>query len=335
MIGLGLAAGLVVTRERKWLATRWPWLGGTIAMALFLPYVVWNATHDWAHVAFIESAVTGKYSGLDAWTFLSGLALNMNPSTLPLWLSGLGWLLFARAGARYRILGVVWAAACLVLLANGHSKSGYLASAFAMLYAAGGVAWERWIPARTALRAAAVAVVALGAALVPFATPILPVETYVRYAEALGIAPSTAEGHELAELPQFYADMFGWEEKAAAVAEVFHALPEEERAVATIFAENYGRSGAIDYWSDEYDLPGAIGNHNNYWLWGPGDARGEVVIVLGGDRDDLAERFASVELAGVATCDYCIPYERDVPIHVARGLVVPIEELWPLIGHYD
>ena len=105
--------------------------------------------------------------------------------------------------------------------------------------------------------------------------------------------------------------------------------------MAAIFAENYGRAGAIDYWADEHGLPGAIGNHNNYWHWGPGEAAGEVVIFLGGDREDLEERFASVELAGVAACDYCIPYENDVPIHVARGLQVPMGELWPLIGHYD
>lgn len=334
-IGLGLGIGLVTTRERRWLSTPWPWIAAGVAGLLFLPYVLWNAAHDWAHLAFIERAVSGKYSGLSAWTFLSGLVLEQNPSTFLLWGSGLVWLLFARAGSRYRILGIVWLGACLVLIANGRSKSGYLASAFPMLFAAGGVAWERWLPDRRLVRAVAVALVALGILLAPFATPVLPVETFIAYSRTLGMAPSTDEGHELAELGQFYADMHGWEEKARAVAEVFHALPAEEREMAAIFAENYGRAGAIDYWADEYDLPGAIGNHNNYWWWGPGEATGEVVIILGGDRDDPEERFESVEVAGVATCDYCIPYERDLPIYVARGLEMPLAELWPLIAHYD
>ena len=334
-IGLGLAIGIVLTAERRWLATRWPWIGGAIALTMFLPYVLWNATNDWAHLAFIESAVSGKYSGLSAWSFLSGLLRVQNPSTFLLWGSGLIWLLVSRSAARYRIFGVVWLAACLVLVINGQSKSGYLASAFAMLFAAGGVAWERWIPAKAALRVSAVAVVALGAILAPLATPMLPVDTYIRYAAALGFGPSTDEGHELSDLPQFYADMFGWEAKARAVSEVYHALPPAEREVAVVFGDNYGRVGAIDYWADEYGLPDAIGNHNNYWLWGPGEATGEVVIVLGGDRADLEERFATVEVAGVARCEYCIPYEKDLPIHVARGLRLPIEELWPLIGHYD
>ncbi len=340
-VGLGIFVGLLATRERRWLRTPWPWAAGALALLLFLPYVIWNATHDWAHLEFIRSAVAGKYSGLSAWSFLSGQVLMQNPVTLPVWLAGLGWLLFAPAGRRYRLLGVVWITASVVLLANGHSKAEYLANVYPPLFAAGGVAWERtlwklepgWRPALAG--AALVALLVTGLLLAPLATPILPVETYVEYADALGVGPSTAEGHELAELPQFYADMFGWRAKAEAVAAVYHALPEEDRARAAIFAENYGRAGAIDYWADELGLPGALGNHNSYWIWGPGDADGDVVLVLGGDREDLEERFASVELAGRADCTWCIPYERDLPIHVCRGLRTPLDELWPHMKHYD
>jgi len=334
-VGLGLLVGLLATRERRWLKTPWPWAAGALAALLFLPYVLWNASHDWAHLEFIEGAVTGKYSGLSAWSFLSGQMLIQNPVTLPVWLFGLGWLLFAPAGRRYRLLGIVWVTACLVLLANGHSKAEYLSNVYAPLFAAGGVAWERLLPTRALVRGAAVALVLLGLVLAPLAAPILPVETYVAYARALGFEPTTPEGHELAELPQFYADMFGWREKAEAVAAVYHALPANDRERAAIFGQNYGRAGAIDYWADELDLPGAIGNHNNYWIWGPGSWSGEVGIVLGGDRDDLERRFASVEEAGRADCRWCIPYERNLPIYVCRNLVIPVEELWPLAKHFE
>ncbi len=348
-VGFGIFAGIVATRERRWLVTPWPWAAGAVSALLFLPYGLWNAANDWAHLEFIESAVSGKYSGLSVWTFLSGQVLHQNPTTLPLWLGGLGWLLFAPGGRRFRLLGIVWVTACVVLIANGHSKAGYLASTYAMLFAAGGVAWETMfhmrafhsradgatLPGRAAIRGAAIAVVASGIVLAPFATPMLPVDAYVRYARALGVDPGTDEGHELAELPQFYADMFGWEQKAAAVAEVYHALPASDRERAAIFADNYGRAAAIDYFADEYGLPGAVGSHNNYWIWGPGEATGEVVIVLGGDMEDLERRFESVVVAGVASCRYCIPYERDLKVHVCRGLRLEMTELWPVIKHYD
>jgi len=334
-VGLGLFVGLLATRERRWLKTPWPWIAGALAAAIFTPFILWNATHDWAHLEFIRRAVEGKYAGLTAWSFLSGQLLIQNPVTLPVWLVGLGWLLFAPGGRRYRLLGIVWLTACLVLLANGHSKAEYLANVYPALFAAGGVAWERLLPDRRLARAAAVTVLLAGLVFAPFATPILPVETYVAYARALGVQPSTPEGHELAELPQFYADMFGWREKAEAVAAVYHALPQQDQEKAVIFGHNYGRSGAIDYWADELGLPGAVGNHNSYWWWGPGDWTGEVAIVLGGDREDLERRFASVELAGRAPCRWCIPYERNLPIYVCRHLFLPVDELWRLAKHYD
>ncbi|MCH9648807.1 MAG: glycosyltransferase family 39 protein [Deltaproteobacteria bacterium] len=339
-IGLGLAVSLICSRQRHWFAGPWPWVSGLLAGGLFLPYVLWNASHDWAHLEFIGEATTGKYSGLSAWTFLQGLVLGENPATLVIWMVGLGWLLLSREAQRYRPLGILWLTAFGVLLANGHSKAGYLAPAFVIVFAAGGVAWEGiarrsrprfqriLIPTLTVL-------VASGAILAPFAVPLLPVETFIRYAAALGIEPGTDEGHELAELPQFYADMFGWEEKAAAVAEVFRALPEEERQMAGFFTSNYGRAGAIDYWSETYGLPKARSTHNNYWLWGPGDLSPEVVVVLGGEREDLERRFESVELAGTASCDYCIPYEDDLPIYVCRHLRLEVEELWAVAKHYD
>ena len=177
---------------------------------------------------------------------------------------------------------------------------------------------------------------ARGVVLLPGVLPILPVPTYVRWAETMGIAPSTAEGKELAELPQFYADMFGWEEKARAVAEIYHALPEGEREATAIFGENYGRVGAIEYFGPEVGIPEgiAVGSHNNYWLWGTGDRTGEVVILIGGG-DDAAPQYESFEQVAVVPCDYCMPYETDIPIWLARGLKAPIDEVWPQIGHYD
>jgi len=151
----------------------------------------------------------------------------------------------------------------------------------------------------------------------------------------LGVQPSTSESKELSELPQFYADMFGWEEKAVAVADVYASLPPEDRAVAAIFTENYGRAGAIDHFGPELGLPSAISSHNSYWLWGPRDYTGEVVVVLGGEREGLEDNFESVELAGRVSCRYCMPYESDLPIFVGRGLKLPIAEVWERLKNYS
>jgi hypothetical protein len=165
--------------------------------------------------------------------------------------------------------------------------------------------------------------------------PILPVNTFIRYSEALGIKPYSPENKRLSELHQLYADMFGWEEKAKAVAQVYNTLSPEEKVKCAIHADNYGRCGAIDYYGKAYGLPRSIGNHNNYWIWGPRDYTGELMIILGGDLEDKKQIFESVEVAGVATCRYCMPYENDLRIYLCRKLKIPLKEMWPRLKHYD
>jgi hypothetical protein len=336
-LGAGIAVGLLATRERRWLGTRWPWLAGLLALALFLPYVWWNLTHDMAHLEFIRNATAGKYSGLSARTFVFDQFLVQNPVTVPVWGSGLIFLLFSRSGRRFRMLGWIYLASLLILVANGHSKAEYLSPAYAILFAAGGVALERWLgrPALAWARAVIAILLLGGLILAPVVVPILPVDTYIAYAETLGIEPSTSENKELAELPQLYADRFGWEEKAAAVARVYDSLPPEEREVAAVFGENYGRAGAIDHFGPELGLPYAISPHNSYWLWGPRHFTGEVVIVLGGEREGLERSFESVEWAGQVPCRLCMPYESDLPIFVCRDLKLPIAEVWERLKNYS
>ena len=336
-LGAGIAVGLLATRERRWLGTRWPWLAGFLALTLFFPYGWWNLTHDMAHLEFIRNATAGKYSGLSAWSFLAGQVLVQNPVTLPVWLSGLVFLFLSPAGRRYRMLGWIYLASLLILVANGHSKAEYLSPAYTILFAAGGVALERWLgrPGLAWVRVAIAVELVVGLILAPMVVPILPVETYIAYAETLGVQPSTSENKELAELPQFYADMFGWEEKAAAVARVYDSLPPGDKAVAAVFALNYGRAGAIDHFGPEMGLPFAISSHNSYWLWGPRDYTGEVVIVLGGEELDLETSFERVELAGRVPCRFCMPYESDLAIFVCRDLKLPIQEAWKRLKNYS
>jgi hypothetical protein len=337
-LGFGIFVSVLLTEQRRWFAAMWPWVAGAIALLLFVPFVIWNLTHDLAHVEFIRNAVADKYSGLSPLSFIVGQMLLQNPLTLPLWLAGLVALLFFKEFARFRVLGFTYVIVFLVLLLNQHAKAEYLSPIYGTLFAAGGVVFERFF-SRSRLRwtkPAYILVLCLsGIVFAPFALPVLPVETYIRYAEALGTKPWTPENKELSKLPQFYADMFGWEEKAAAVARVFNSLSPEDKTKCAIFADNYGRCGAIDFFGRRYGLPKSIGRHNNYWIWGPRGYTGELVIILGGALEDKQQKFESVEIAGVATCDYCMPYENSLRVYLCRGLKVPLKDLWPQLKSYQ
>jgi hypothetical protein len=133
----------------------------------------------------------------------------------------------------------------------------------------------------------------------------------------------------MGRLPQHYADMFGWEEKAAAVVRAWSSLPPGERSRCAVFADNYGRCGAIDHFGRPHGLPPAIGGHNNYWLWGPGSSPVDVVVVLGGDEGELRRIFGDVRIAETVTCDLCMPYEAELHVFICRRPMEDLRSLWP------
>ncbi len=337
-LGAGLAVALAATSERRWLSTRWPWLAGGLAMLVFAPHLVWQIRLDWPTLEFIRNATGEKMVEVATLDFVRGQLLMFSPSVVPLWLGGLVYLLVARQARPFRILGWIYLVVFAILLVSGSSRAGYLSPAYSWLLAGGAVAWEAWVTRRGIgwLKAATLAVVVgVGLVLLPFSLPILPVETYIRYADRLGIGPTTEERKELSELPQSYADRHGWQELVDTVAEVYQSLPSAEQELATIFTYNYGNSGAIDHLGRAQGLPPSISGHNNYWLWGPGEATGEVVIVVGGSDEGLRRLFETVERAGTVDCRYCMPYEDNKPVWVARGIRQPLPQVWPDLKHYD
>jgi hypothetical protein len=336
--GFGFFLALLLTKLRRYLLTKWPWIAGVLAFLIFSPFIIWNIMHDFAHLEFIRNARMLKYAGVSAKDFVLGQILLQNPVALPLWLAGLYFFFFHKDGKKFRILGIIYTVAFLILLISGHSKPEYLSPAYPMLFAGGAVLFERLFSRKywRWLKLAAPAVIAIsGILLAPLALPILPVEKFIKYSVFLGMGPSTYEEKELAQLPQYFADMFGWENMAATVARVYHSLPTEEKSKTIIFAQNYGEAGAIEYYSKKYDLPTVISSHNNYWLWGYGDDAAEVYIFLGGESDDYLKHIFQVEQAATIRCEYCMPYENNLPVYVCRNKKIKISEIWEFMKHYE
>jgi hypothetical protein len=327
-----LFVGLLLTPHRRWLRTPGPWIAGAIAALLFLPHVVWQVQHDWPTLEFMRNATGQKMASTSPLRFFVDQLLSMNPIFAPVWMAGLLFGMFSDTARRGRLLVLAYLAVFALLAFGGHSRASYLAVAYPPLLALGGIAIERALapPRRHWLRApAVVALVVLGAVPVPLAIPTLPVETFIRYQAALGQAPRTEERHHMGALPQQYADMFGWEEMVALVDQAYQRLSPEERRRTRVFGQNYGEAGAVDVLGRKLGLPRAASGHNSYWLWGPGDWDGSVLIIIGGDRPDNAAFFESVEIVGQVRSKYAMPYEQGLDVTIARNLKLPVRELWP------
>ncbi len=336
----GLVVGVLLTPERRALRQPWIWLGGVLAGLVFLPNVIWNVQHGWPFFELMRNLrASGRDVVLSPVAYALRQAFNMNPANLPLWLAGLGWLLLSVRGRAFRPLG--WAfLATLGTFVAAKGKDYYLAPAFATLFAAGAVAvegftaaggWRHWLrPGLLAL------LTAVSLPFLPMGLPILSPEALIAHQERLGLTlPTSEKAHARAALPHHFAWQFGWEEMVAAVAATYHALPPEEQARVAVIGNNYGEAGAVDLLGPKYGLPmKALGTHQSYWLWGPGDPGKDVLIVLGDRPEGLKRWCADVQVAAELSHPWGAFWENG-PVLVCRQPRLPIQEIWPKLKHWS
>jgi hypothetical protein len=332
LFGFALVAGLVLTPQRKHLFNRWLLLAGLLAFLLWVPNLLWNIQY---HFPFLELQENIRRDGrnvhLSLGSFFGQEVLAMLPLSAPIWIAGLWWLL----RGPYRALALAWAIAAALILAM-NPRVYYLFPAFPMLFAAGAVQFEAWLarPRLAWIKPAYCALMVLmGALLAPTLLPLLPPETYIRYVRATHLQPPPIENARLGPLPQLFADQFGWEEMAAAVARVYYSLPADIRPRTAIFGQNYGQAGAIDLFGPKYGLPPAISGHQNYFLWGPRGATGESMIVMGDRQSVLESKFAHVQKMARAAHPYAMPYEH-IDIFYCQGFKLPLADAWPQLKNW-
>ncbi len=332
IFGAGVAAGLILTPQRKVFSSPWIWMGGAIAFLLFLPNLLWNIQH---HFPFVELQMNIRRSGRDValspLVFFGQEILGMNLLALPVWLGGLWFFFVSPAGKPFRALGWAWIFAVGVIVTVS-PRVYYLFPAFPILFAAGGVFWESRAHWRRYVWPIGIAASAIVGA--PFAIPVLSPENYIRYSKALHFGPPPIETHKLGPLPQLFADRCGWPEMAATIAGVYNSLPPAVRPKTAIFAQNYGEAGAIDQFGPKYGLPAAISGHQSYFLWGPRGYTGESMIVMQGEQKDLESKFAEVRKVARVENPYSMPFEH-FDVFYCRGLRRPLKEVWPQVKTWD
>jgi len=333
VFGFGLVAGLMLAGQWRLFRSKWIWIGGLMALALFLPNLLWEAHHGWPQIEVVRNAQLYKNVPISPLRFVGEQIAFLGPLSLPVWLGGLFWIFFNPGGKRFRFLG--WAyLIVLALFIGGGGKSYYPLPVYTLLMAAGGVALEQWTSqqGRAWCRVAYPAALIIGGLfMIPFGVPVLPVDTFLRYSQMLPYSKSVTTERDAreADLPQLYADMFGWDNTAITVANVYRSLPAAERSDCAILGGNYGEAGAIDYYGPGLGLPKALGGHNSYYAWGPQGYSGACMIIFGEQSSEFVRLFEDVRLAATADNAHAMPNEQHIPIYICRKPIAPLSVLWP------
>jgi hypothetical protein len=306
---------LLVPACRAQLRTAYPWLGGLIAILLWLPNLLWQARNGWP-VLGLGADIAEEYGGIGGRLGLLAQALAMfSPLIAIVWIYGLVRLFREPAWAKLRPIGVAFLVATVVFLIAG-GKGYYLAGAIVPLVAAGCTALAaRWSARRLVI---AGVVLAVSAAIAwPAFIPVLPVRTY-----ASSFYPA---------LDTDQLETIGWPEFVESVRATAESLPAEQQAAAVVFTRNYGEAGALEW----YGLGRSVfSGHNAFGAWGPPTEGARPVIVIG--LTDPATSFADCRVAAmINNAADAENEERGRPIWVCSAPLGSWAEQWPRLVHLD
>jgi Dolichyl-phosphate-mannose-protein mannosyltransferase len=333
VLGFGIVIGLLLTAQRRFLGTKWFWMGGAAAFLIFLPNLLWNVANDWPFVQLMRAIkAEGRDVALSPWQYFTQQNLLLHPFNAILWITGVIALLVAPRFRPYRFLGWAYLIAFTVFVVL-KGKNYYLGPIYPVLLAAGAVVIDDAIDRirQGWLKPVLVIVLLLGGAiLAPLVVPVLPVDRLISYMNELPIkAPRTEHSHMRAVLPQHYADQFGWNEIVDEVVVAWNNIPNDERKDCGIFAQDYGQAGAIDFLGPKYGLPQSLSGHQSWWLWGPRGYSGNCLIVLDDSRERLEELFEHVDFVGTSR-DNPYALERELPVFICRGAKFgTLVQVWP------
>jgi len=322
-LALGVAGAVIVTPARRFLRSRWLWIGVAVSILLFLPTLIWQARHHFIALDFLSylharDLRQGRHEGF----YKGQLWACVNLATVPLTLLGL-WFYFVREeGRRYRLLGWTFAITFAVFAVAG-ARAYYTAPLYPMLIAGGCVLFGnlvgglRPIWSRLAYGVQWTAIVVLG---LNFALLVLPV------------APMGSHLWQItSKLHDQFREEIGWPDLAASVATVYRSLSPEERDHTGILTGNYGEAGALNLYGPGLGLPRAMSLTNSFWYRGYDPRLPQTVILTGFDLEEASKLFGSCVVAAKNTNPFGVENEesREHPdILLCRNLRMPWPAYW-------
>lgn len=306
---------LLVPACRAQLRTPYPWLGGVIAILLWLPNLGWQFMNGWP-VLGLGADIAEEFGGVAG---RLGLLLQASAMFSPLiaivWIYGLVQLFREPGWLRLRPIAVAFLVAAVIFVIAG-GKGYYLAGAIVPLVAAGCTALAAsWSGRR--LVAAGVVLAVSAAVAWPAFVPMLPVRTY-----AASFYPA---------LDSDQLETIGWPEFADTVRATVDSLPADQRTRAVVFTRNYGEAGALDWYG--LGRP-TFSGHNAFGDWGPPSEGAGPVIVVG--LADPTANFTDCRIAAMINNDADADNEeRGQPIWICSAPQGGWAVQWPRLVHLD
>ncbi|HEX3290273.1 MAG TPA: glycosyltransferase family 39 protein [Gaiella sp.] len=316
LLVVALASGCLLSRRWDLARSPWLWMGAALAVAVWLPNLVWQARHGWPQLELARKIAEEDAAG-NRVELIPLQFLLIGPLLAPLWLSGLWWLLRGTEARPYRPIGLAYVVLLVIALVTG-AKPYYTMGLLLALLAAGGVVAEGWWRARRPRKLALGFTIALSAAVAALITlPLVPV--------------AKVHATPIPDVNEDAIETIGWLTFAATVGRVWNELPQQQRSTAVVYTSNYGEAGAIARYGHAHGLPRAYSGHNAFWRFGrPPDGARPIIVVGYNHPETLRIDFSGCVLA--ARIDNGVSLENEeqgAPIWICATTTEAWSKLWP------
>ncbi|MGD9557597.1 MAG: glycosyltransferase family 39 protein [Mangrovibacterium sp.] len=300
----GLAAGLMLTRQRIILREKVFWLAIAFCLLLFMPNIIWQITHQWPVVNHMKALndtqlVNITYSGflLDQLKFgVIGV----------LTLASFWALLFYEPFRPYRFIGWTFLVV-IVLFTLSRAKSYYALGLYPVLFSLGSLYLETVLKKSKAVVVPALITVnillffVVGRYVMPFQGPRQIIADRESYQKLGLLRWEDGRDHSL---PQDFADMRGWREMADKALIGWQMIPENERKKTLVFCDNYGQAGALNYYNRK-KMPEAYSFNTDYIYWLPRlDPISNVLLVGDQPGQDILDMFREIRIVGTVSDEF-------------------------------
>jgi hypothetical protein len=309
---VGFIASLLVSEQRTIFRKKAFYITIALCLFLFAPNIIWQINNHFPVIRHMEALSRSQLVNINRVDFLF--------EQIKFGLIGIAaiasfWALaFYKPFKPYRFIG--WSYVVVMLLFTiCRAKSYYAFGLYPVLFAVGSVYLEvvlkRWN--KVAVPLLVVTTIAIFFTIVRFSMPIQSPSVIVANRttyERIGLLRwEDGQNHCL---PQDFADMIGWKEMADKSLKAYKMIPENEVVSTLIFCDNYGQTGALNYYN-RGEMHEAYACNTDYIYWLPHFKKIENVILVGKQPSkEIIDMFKDFKVIGTVENEFS--REKDTKI---------------------
>ena len=316
---LGMVIATLVTPSlRADLRTKYPWIGATLMLVIWLPNVLWQIANDFPTVNYILNHQGDIQSSGGVADFVV-LFLVLLFLLTPLWIAGLISLFRTR---ELRAVGTACAVPLFVYLFVG--KEYYPAPTIPIVMAAGLIALSHLKRPRLRSWLVAGVVVASLIDLVALAKITIPTTPADRM-HASGLDSLDSDD----------ASTVGWVSITQQMTRIYGALSASERATTVIVSSDYGVTGALQIYGNSQALPQSYSPQLSDYYWLPQHVVATDVLMVGYNPSDIRFMCTSATVVAHLTIPFhVVNLESGSPVTFCT-LNAPLTSVWVRLKEFS